>query len=597
MADALLTVENLTKSYGDKLLFDNISFGINAGQKTALIARNGYGKSTLLNILTGKTLQDEGKVTFSGEVKMAYLPQQPEVAPHQTLRSFVYSVERPEHEDEWTFEQRIEEILSRLRLDGKLDQPMETLSGGEQKKAALSRILIDHTNLLLLDEPTNHLDIEMIEWLEDFLSRQRLAILMVTHDRYFLDHVCQDILEIDNSRLYHYRGTYDYYLQKKAERQHNERVEVEKAKSLYRTELDWMRRMPQARGTKAQARIDAFYELEEKAHTHFDESRPQLTVKTERIGGKILEMYNVCKSYDGVKLVDDYSYTFKKGEKIGIVGPNGIGKSTFLNLITEQLRPDSGRIIVGQTIRFGFYTQGGMTAPADRRVIEIVKDVAERIELDNGKEMSAHQFLSYFGFDDMTQYNYFGNLSGGERRRLYLLKVLMANPNFLILDEPTNDLDIYTLEILEQFLRDYRGCLIIVSHDRSFMDHIVDHLLVFEGNGHIHDYHSNYTEYRATRNAQLRSETLQKREEKPKYERSHSNKPRATYKQQKEYETLTAEIDTLNKERTELETLLSSGTETDVARLTEASQRIGTLIAQLDEKELRWLELDELING
>ena len=597
MADALLTVENLTKSYGDKLLFDNISFGINAGQKTALIARNGYGKSTLLNILTGKTLQDEGKVTFSGEVKMAYLPQQPEMAPHQTLRSFVYSVERPEHEDEWTFEQRIEEILSRLRLDGKLDQPMETLSGGEQKKAALSRILIDHTNLLLLDEPTNHLDIEMIEWLEDFLSRQRLAILMVTHDRYFLDHVCQEILEIDNSRLYHYRGTYDYYLQKKAERQHNERVEVEKAKSLYRTELDWMRRMPQARGTKAQARIDAFYELEEKAHTRFDESRPQLTVKTERIGGKILEMYNVCKSYDGVKLVDDYSYTFKKGEKIGIVGPNGIGKSTFLNLITEQLRPDSGRIIVGQTIRFGFYTQGGMTAPADRRVIEIVKDVAERIELDNGKEMSAHQFLSYFGFDDMTQYNYFGNLSGGERRRLYLLKVLMANPNFLILDEPTNDLDIYTLEILEQFLRDYRGCLIIVSHDRSFMDHIVDHLLVFEGNGHIHDYHSNYTEYRATRNAQLRSETLQKREEKPKYERSHSNKPRATYKQQKEYETLTAEIDTLNQERTELETLLSSGTETDVARLTEASQRIGTLIAQLDEKELRWLELDELING
>ncbi|MBR5352694.1 MAG: ABC-F family ATP-binding cassette domain-containing protein [Bacteroidales bacterium] len=597
MADALLTVENLTKSYGDKLLFDNISFGINAGQKTALIARNGYGKSTLLNILTGKTLQDEGKVTFSGEVKMAYLPQQPEMAPHQTLRSFVYSVERPEHEDEWTFEQRIEEILSRLCLDGKLDQSMDTLSGGEQKKAALSRILIDHTNLLLLDEPTNHLDIEMIEWLEDFLSRQRLAILMVTHDRYFLDHVCQDILEIDNSRLYHYRGTYDYYLQKKAERQHNERVEVEKAKSLYRTELDWMRRMPQARGTKAQARIDAFYELEEKAHTRFDESRPQLTVKTERIGGKILEMYNVCKSYDGVKLVDDYSYTFKKGEKIGIVGPNGIGKSTFLNLITEQLRPDSGRIIVGQTIRFGFYTQGGMTAPADRRVIEIVKDVAERIELDNGKEMSAHQFLSYFGFDDMTQYNYFGNLSGGERRRLYLLKVLMANPNFLILDEPTNDLDIYTLEILEQFLRDYRGCLIIVSHDRSFMDHIVDHLLVFEGNGHIHDYHSNYTEYRATRNAQRRTETLQKRDEKPKYERNRSNKPRATYKQQKEYETLTAEIDSLNRERSELESILSSGSETDVTRLTEASQRVGTIISLLDEKELRWLELDELING
>ena len=597
MSDALLTVENLTKSFGDKLLFDNISFGINAGQKTALIARNGYGKSTLMNILTGRTLQDSGKVTFRGDVRMAYLPQQPELLPHQSVRSFVYSAQRPEHEDEWTFEQRIEEILSRLRLDDKLDQPMQQLSGGEQKKVALSRILIDDTNLLLLDEPTNHLDIQMIEWLEDFLSRQKLAILMVTHDRYFLDHVCQDIYEIDNSQLYHYRGNYDYYLRKKAERQYNERVEVEKAKSLYRTELDWMRRMPQARGTKAQARIDAFYELEEKAHTRFEETRPQLTVKTERIGGKILEMYNVTKSYDGVKMVDDFSYVFKKGEKIGIVGPNGIGKSTFLNLLTEQLRPDSGRVIVGQTIQFGFYTQGGMTARPDIRVIDIVKEVAERIELDNGKEMSAHQFLSYFGFEDMTQYNYFGNLSGGEKRRLYLLKVLMANPNFLILDEPTNDLDIYTLEILEQFLKDYKGCLVIVSHDRSFMDHIVDHIFVFEGDGKIRDYHSNYTQYLAEKNAQKRSETLQRREEKPKYERTRSDKPRATYKQQKEYESLSQEIETLTQEKQQLETLLSGGGETDVEKLTSASQRIGEIMAALDEKELRWLELDEIVNG
>lgn len=596
MAEALLTVENLTKSYGDKLLFEDISFGINAGQKTALIARNGYGKSTLLNILTGKTLQDSGKVTFRGNVRMAYLPQQPEMLPQQTVRSFVYSAQRPEHEDEWDFEQRIEEVLSRLRLDDKLDQPMQLLSGGEQKKVALSRILIDDTNLLLLDEPTNHLDIQMIEWLEDFLSRQRLAIFMVTHDRYFLDHVCQDILEIDNSRMYHYRGHYDYYLQKKAERQYNERVEVEKAKSLYRTELDWMRRMPQARGTKAQARIDAFYELEEKAHTRFDETRPQLTVKTERIGGKILEMYNVTKSYDGEKMLDDFSHVFKKGEKIGIVGPNGVGKSTFLNLMTERLRPDSGRIVVGQTIQFGFYTQEGMTARQDMRVIDIVKDVAERIELDNGKEMSAHQFLSYFGFDDTTQYNYFGNLSGGERRRLYLLKVLMANPNFLILDEPTNDLDIYTLEILEQFLKDYKGCLLIVSHDRSFMDHIVDHIFVFEGEGEIRDYHSNYTEYLAQRNAQQRSEVLQKRDEKPKYERVRNDKPRATYKQQKEYEALTVEIESLNNEKKTLETLLSGGTETDVKKLTEASERIGVIMSLLDEKEMRWLELDELVN-
>ncbi len=597
MSDALLTVENLSKSFGDKLLFDDISFGINAGQKTALIARNGYGKSTLMNILTGKTLQDSGKVTFRGDVRMAYLPQQPELLPHQSVRSFVYSAQRPEHEDEWTFEQRIEEILSRLKLDDKLDQPMQLLSGGEQKKVALSRILIDDTNLLLLDEPTNHLDIQMIEWLEDFLSRQKLAILMVTHDRYFLDHVCQDIYEIDNSQLYHYRGNYDYYLRKKAERQYNERVEVEKAKSLYRTELDWMRRMPQARGTKAQARIDAFYELEEKAHTRFDESRPQLTVKTERIGGKILELYNVTKSFDGVKMVDDFSYVFKRGEKIGIVGPNGVGKSTFLHLLTEQLRPDSGRVVVGQTIQFGFYTQGGMTARPDMRVIDIVKDVAERIELDNGKEMSAHQFLSYFGFEDMTQYNYFGNLSGGEKRRLYLLKVLMANPNFLILDEPTNDLDIYTLEILEQFLKDYKGCLVIVSHDRSFMDHIVDHIFVFEGEGKIRDYHSNYTEYLADKNARKRSETLQKRDEKPKYERTRSDKPRATYKQQKEYESLSQEIEALTLEKQQLEALLSSGTETDVDKLTTASQRIGQIIEALDEKELRWLELDEIVSA
>lgn len=597
MAEALLTVEDLTKSYGDKLLFEDISFGINAGQKTALVARNGYGKSTLLSILTGQTLQDAGRVTFSAGVRMAYLPQQPQMLPHQTVRSFVRDVQRPEHEDEWTFEQRVEEILSRLRLDDKLDQPIRQLSGGEQKKAALSRMLIDDTNLLLLDEPTNHLDIQMIEWLEEFLSRQRLAILMVTHDRYFIDHVCQDILELDNSSLYHYRGNYDYYLRKKAERQHNERVEVEKAKSLYRTELDWMRRMPQARGTKAQARIDAFYELEEKAHTRLDESRPNLAVKTERLGGKILEMYNVTKGFDGSRLIDDFSYTFKRGEKIGIVGPNGVGKSTFIKILTEQLRPDSGHIVVGQTIRFGVYSQQGMTARDDLRVIEIVKEVAEFIELDGGREMSAHQFLSYFGFDDMTQYNYFGNLSGGERRRLYLLTVLMANPNFLILDEPTNDLDIFTLEILEQFLKDYRGCLVIVSHDRSFMDHIVDHIFVFEGEGRIKDYHSNYSQYLLDRNRQQRAETLQRREVKPRYERAKSVKPRATYKQQQEFKSLSEEVERLGQERAELERLLSGQVTADVEALNRASARIGEVIALLDEKELRWLELDEIVNG
>lgn len=598
MADALLTIENLTKSFGDKLLFEDISFGINAGQKSALIARNGYGKSTLLNIIMTaagqrgyNTLQDSGKITFRGDLKLAYLPQSPEAYPKQLVRDFVYNVQRPETEDEWTFEQRMEEILSRMKVDTLLDRQMETLSGGEQKKVALCRLLMDDCNLLILDEPTNHLDIDMIEWLEEFLSRQRLAILMVTHDRYFLDNVCDNIYELDNSRLYHYKGRYDYYLEKKADREANERAEVEKARSLYRTELEWMRRMPQARGTKAQARIDAFYELEAKAHTRFDDSRPQLTVKTERIGGKILELYNICYH----NLIDDYSYVFKRGEKIGIVGPNGVGKSTFLNIITEKLKPTSGRVVVGQTIQFGYYTQVGMTAPADRRVIDLVKDIAEEIDLDNGKSMSAHQFLTYFGFDNTTQYNYFGNLSGGEKRRLYLLQVLMANPNFLILDEPTNDLDIYTLQILEQFLQTYKGCLIIVSHDRSFMDHIVDHLLVFEGNGKIRDYHSNYTIYRMQKAQQQREASQQQRQEKPKYERSKSEKRKATYKEQKEYEALTAEIETLTNEKAELEAKLSSGTLSDPAEITKASTRIGEVMNLLDEKELRWLELDELM--
>ncbi|MBQ2508986.1 MAG: ABC-F family ATP-binding cassette domain-containing protein [Bacteroidales bacterium] len=628
MSDALLTVEGLSKSYGDKLLFENISFGINAGEKTALIARNGYGKSSLLDILTGKVLPDEGRVTFRGDVKMAYLPQNPTIHGQQTVRDFVFAsdnqfvqltgryeqallelqihpspaadkamqecINEMDALNAWDYENRVKEVLSRLSITA-LDKPVHQLSGGEQKKVALARTLIDDVNFLILDEPTNHLDIAMIEWLEEFLSKQKLSLLMVTHDRYFLDHVCQDILEIDNSRLYHYRGTYDYYVEKKEERQLNERAEVEKARSQYRTELEWMRRMPQARGTKARARIDAFYELEQKAHTRFDERRPELSVKTERIGGKILEMYNVCKSYDGVPMVDDFSYTFKRGEKIGIVGPNGIGKSTFLQLMTEQLRPDSGRIVVGQTIQFGYYTQGGMKAKDDMRVIEIVKEVADVIELDGGKEMTAHQFLTYFGFDGTTQYNYFGNLSGGEKRRLYLLTVLMANPNFLILDEPTNDLDIYTLEILEQFLRRYKGCLVIVSHDRSFMDNLVDHIFVFEGQGRIRDYHSNYSEYLANRQQMEKAQTKQRREEKPRYEKPRSTTPKATYKQKQEYEQLGRDIAALNQEKADLEALLSGGNETDVQRLTEASERIGDIIAQLDEKELRWLELDELM--
>lgn len=628
MADALLTVENLSKSFGEKLLFEDISFGINAGQKTALIARNGTGKTSLLNIITGSALADTGKVVFRNDVRMAYLPQNPLMNETMTVREYVFASENKYvqavnnyekallniqlspstlHEKQlqdamntmdtlgaWDYENRVKEILSRLEVND-LDKTIAMLSGGERKKIALSKVLIDDTNLLILDEPTNHLDIKMIEWLEEFLSKQNLSILMVTHDRYFLDNVCHDIIEIDKGQLFRYKGTYAYYVEKKAERQEIERREIEKAKNLYRTELDWMRRMPCARGTKARARIDAFYELKDKALQRIDEHRPTLSVKTERIGGKILEMYNVSKQYEGKMLVDNFTYTFKKNEKIGIVGQNGVGKSTFLNIITQALKPDSGNIVVGQTVQFGFYTQNGLTESEERRVIEIIKDVSEVIHLENGKEMTATQFLRHFGFDDTTQYNYYGNLSGGERRRLYLLKVLMANPNFLILDEPTNDLDIYTLEILEEFLENYKGCLIIVSHDRSFMDDLVDHLFVFEGNGKIRDYHSNYTDYIKLKEHEQRIAIQQKREEKPKYERTKSvTKP--TYKQKQEYEQLTNEIETLEKEKSDLEQLMNSGLETDYEKLNSWATRIGEIRELIDEKELRWLELDEIMN-
>lgn len=589
MAEALLTIENLSKTFGEKILFENISFGINVGQKTGLIARNGTGKTTLLNILAGKCIQDSGKITFRNNIKISYLPQQSDAISAQKVRDFVYSAQKYETEENWEFEQRIEEILSRLKIDILLDRTIESLSGGEQKKVALSRILIDQSQLIILDEPTNHLDYEMIEWLEDYLSRQKLSILLVTHDRYFLDKVCDNILELTNGKIYHHQGNYNYYKRKKAEREYNERIEIEKAKSLYKTELEWMRRMPQARGTKAQARIDAFYELEEKAHTKIKEKEVQLTVKTERIGGKILEMYNVCKTFGDRTMIDNFSYTFKKGEKIGIVGSNGIGKSTLLKLITENILPDSGKIVVGQTIQFGYYSQDGMRAKDDMRVIDIIKETAEHIELDNGKEMSAHQFLTYFGFEDTTQYNYFKNLSGGERRRLYLLKVLMQNPNFLILDEPTNDLDIHTLEILEKFLISYKGCILIVSHDRSFMDNIVDHIFVFEGNGKIKDYHSSYSSYRES--------LIYKKKDEPKPVKAKespitkTNKP--TYKEQKEYESLTEEIETLTNEKVNIEALLSSGNLSH-EEISKYSIRIGELIETLDKKEMRWLELDEL---
>ena len=597
MPDAILTVESLTKQYGERLLFENISFGISEGQKTALVARNGYGKSTLMNIIMGHELPDAGRVTFRAGARVAHLPQSLPLPPGQRVRDFVFhNLHRPDGMESWDFEQKVEEVLSRLEI-GDLDKEVTLMSGGEQKKMALARILIDDTDLLLLDEPTNHLDIAMIEWLERFLSRQRLALLMVTHDRYFLDNVCGDILEIDNATLFHYNGTYAYYMQKKAERELDARAEVARAKSLYRTEKEWMSRMPQARGTKAKARIDAFYDLEAKARTRFEEDKAEISVKTERMGGKVLEAYNISHAFGSRVLIHDFSYLFRRGDKVGIVGPNGIGKSTLLRILTQELKPDSGHVEVGQTIRFGIYSQGGLAHKDDQRVIDIVKEEAEVIELDGGKKMSAHQFLSYFGFDDTTQYNFFGNLSGGERRRLYLLKVLMSNPNFLILDEPTNDLDLYTLELLERFLVAYKGCVLIVSHDRSFMDDIVGHTFAFEGDGLVRDFPGNYTQYRAYAEQRQKEATAKKREERPARERTHGTTTRrATYKEQKEYEALTADIAALTAERAALETLLSSGQETDPHKITAAARRIGDIIHALDDKELRWLELDEIVN-
>ena len=473
-----LSVEGLSKTFGEKQLFSDLGFGLEKGEKAALVAKNGAGKTTLLNIITGKILPDSGEVTLHKGIRMDYLPQNPVFDPEESIMDFVFSGDslavqaareyeevlwameknlthelqhrldeataRMDQLQAWDIEEKIKEVLYRLELP-KTDQKMGELSGGQQKKAALARVLIEGADLLLMDEPTNHLDMAMTEWLEDFLRRQQLALLLVTHDRTFLDHVCSKILEIDRGKMYTYKGNYAYFIEKKAERESMERAEVEKARNIYRRELEWMRRMPSARGTKAKARKDAFAEVKEKAMRRLDEAAPELSVQSSRLGGKILEVYNLCKSYEGEKLIDDFSYIFKKGEKVGIVGRNGIGKSTLLNLLTGALKPDSGRIIVGDTVKFGYYTQGGLPAHEDRRVIDIIKEVAEVVRMQDGREISASQFLNYFQFEPTTQYNYFSNLSGGERRRLYLIRTLMANPNFLILDEPTNDLDVYTL--------------------------------------------------------------------------------------------------------------------------------------------------------
>ncbi len=623
-----LLIENLTKSYGEKLLFENITFGIDKGQKVALIARNGAGKSSLLNIINQKDLPDNGKVVFRKDIHIAYLPQNPELDDNQTIvdvlfntenkylvaiRSYEEALEHIKKSDNaenrtkldeaihqvdvlncWDYENKVKEILSRLQITD-IYQTINTLSGGQRKKVALSKVLIEEADLLILDEPTNHLDISMIEWLEEYLSKQSLSILLVTHDRYFLNNVCSEVIELDNGNIYHYKGKYDYFLEKKADREMIERQEIEKAKNTYRKELDWMRRMPKARTTKSQARIDSFYNLQEKATKRIDDKKVELSIKTERIGGKILEMYNVSKAFGDKVVLNDFTYTFKKGERIGVVGKNGIGKTTFLNMIIDKVMQDSGRIVKGQTISFGYYSQEGLETHDDKRVIEIVREIAEVVKLDGGKDLSASVFLTYFGFSSTLQYNYYSNLSGGEKRRLFLLMVLMQNPNFLILDEPTNDLDIFTLMMLEEFLLQYKGCLLLVSHDRSFMDNLVDHIFVFEENGVVKDYHSTYSEYtrkKMLKEKQLRAET--KKEEKP-VERVKiaSNKP--SYKQKQEYELLEKQISELEIEKEKIFMLMNAGSD-NVSLLTAWSERIGEIMKLIDEKSNEWIELSEMMD-
>lgn len=636
-----LSLEDVAKTYGEKTLFRHVTFGLEKGQKTGLIARNGRGKSTLMQIIVGKVLPDSGTVTLRKDIQVGYLSQNPEIDPDLSLIDYLLAndnettrllhryealveamarrntpglqkeweetVSEMDRLQAWNYEERVKEVLFRLQLSD-LQQRMGSLSGGQQKKAALAKVLLADADLLLLDEPTNHLDIAMTEWLEEFLNRQNTSLLLITHDRAFLDAVCRDIVEIDGEQTYFYKGDYAYFLEKKAERETIAIAEWEKAKNLYRRELEWMRRMPSARGTKARARKDAFEDLKEKVALRPKQEELTLSLQSERLGNKIMEVNHVSMGFDGRTLIKDFSYTFKRGEKIGIVGPNGTGKSTFLNLLTGKLKPEAGHIVTGQTLQIGYYEQGGLWAPGDKRVIDIIKETAEVVKTDDGREMSASQFLQYFQFDATTQYNYFSLLSGGERRRLYLLKTLMAHPNFLILDEPTNDLDVFTLMLLENFLKNYAGCVLIVSHDRHFMDHLVDHLFVFEGEGRIKDFYGTYTEYKKWRAAADR-EALAATASAAKAH-SRENAPAATaaatmppagspqkkkpsYKQQKEYEALEAEMQTLNTRKQELETALSAPEAYKPEEIAAFSEEIGRLQTALDTAETRWLELSE----
>ena len=615
-----LQVENLTKSFGDLVLFNGISFGIAEGQRIGLIAKNGSGKTTLLNILAGKEGYDEGKITFRRDLRVGYLEQSPKYPEELTvleacfyhgnstvelIKEYERCMETPgnpgmdellvrmEHEKAWDYERRAKQILSQLKIRD-FSQKIGHLSGGQLKRVALANILITEPDLLILDEPTNHLDLDMTEWLEEYLNRGSLSLLMVTHDRYFLDRVCSEIIEIDNRQLYSYKGNYSYYLEKRQERIEATNAEIARANNLYRTELEWMRRMPQARGHKARYREEAFYELEKVAKQRTYDANVKLDVKASYIGSKIFESDHLCKHFGDLKILDDFSYIFARYEKMGIVGNNGTGKSTFIKILMGLEKPDSGTLDIGETVRFGYYSQEGLQFNEQMKVIDVITDIAEVIELGNGKRLTASQFLQHFLFTPETQHSYVYKLSGGERRRLYLCTVLMRNPNFLVLAEPTNDLDIVTLQVLEEYLQNFKGCVIVVSHDRYFMDKVVDHLLVFKGQGDIRDFPGNYSDYRDWKLAKAEHE---KEAAKPKEEKTQrvrlNDKRRMTFKERKEFEQLEKEIAALEEEKKQIEEALCSGT-LSVDELTEKSKRLPLLNDELDEKTMRWLELSEI---
>lgn len=586
--NTILDVQNVSKRFGARELFANLSFSIAEGQKVGLIARNGTGKSTLLSILTGRESQDEGVIVYRNGIRTGYLEQEPAFNPDDTVLDACFN-----HQGDDEKIVKAKQILTRLKI-ADLSQPMGQLSGGQRKRVALANALITEPDFLILDEPTNHLDLEMIEWLEGFLQRGNKSILMVTHDRYFLDRVCDVILELDDHTIYTYRGNYAYYLEKRQERIDNRRAEQARAANLYRTELEWMRRMPQARGHKAKYREDAFYELEARAHQRIEERQVRLKASNVYIGSKIFECQYVSKRFGKDKVIlDNFYYNFARFEKMGIVGNNGTGKSTFIKLLLGLQRPDEGRFDIGETVKFGYYSQDGLQFDEQERVIDIITKRAEYIDLGGGRHLSASQFLQRFLFTPEEQYDYVYKLSGGQRRKLYLCTVLMENPNFLILDEPTNDLDIQTLQVLEEYLQDFPGCVIVVSHDRYFMDKVVDHILVFKGEGVIDDFPGNYTQYRQYSALQSKEEAKADASVKEKKSYRNDSRRRMSYKEKREFEQLEKDIASLEQQQHEIEEALCSGT-VSVEELTEKSRLLPKLKEEIDEKSMRWLELSEI---